>query len=81
MVLMMASRKNFVRLEIRYLVQIDDLNTPDNTFTHSSFFTRMPAVFAFTAEQCGKFFCARMRWENTTGKKSPLSEILCVRIP
>ncbi|MDR3261264.1 MAG: hypothetical protein LBT78_05455 [Tannerella sp.] len=60
---------------------VEDPNTPEETFNRSSFFTRTPAVFDFTAEQRGKFFCTRARWENTTGKKGLLSEILCVRIP
>jgi hypothetical protein len=60
---------------------VEDPNTPEETFSRSAFFTRSPAVLNFTPEQRGKFFCTRARWENTTGKKGQLGEIVCVRIP
>jgi hypothetical protein len=71
-------------IEIIYVVQdsvIEDPNTPEETFTHSAFFTRTPAILDFHAEERGKFFCFRARWESNRGGKGPFCEILCVRIP
>jgi hypothetical protein len=79
-----AKPKGTHGVEIKYVLRdtaIEDPNTPEETFVLSAFFTRSPAVLEFTPEQRGKFFCARARWENTTGKKGLLGEIVCVRVP
>jgi len=79
-----AKAKGAHGIEMKYVVRdtaLEDPNTPEDTFSRSAFFTRSPAVLAFTPEQRGKFFCTRARWENNTGKKGLLGEIVCVRIP
>ncbi|RRJ96240.1 hypothetical protein Ga0100231_020245 [Opitutaceae bacterium TAV4] len=48
---------------------------------HSSFDTRSPFTLEFSAHDRGKtvYFC--LRWENTTGKKGPWSDIFSAIIP
>jgi hypothetical protein len=53
---------------------IDDLHK-------SAFRTESPFDFEFGEEDRGKIFYFCIRWENTTGKKGPWSEIVAVRIP
>jgi hypothetical protein len=53
---------------------IDDLHK-------SAFRTESPFDFEFGEEDRGKIFYFCIRWENTTGKKGPWSEIIAVRIP
>jgi hypothetical protein len=47
----------------------------------SAFSTKSPFDFEFGEEDRGKIFYFCIRWENTTGKKGPWSEIVAVRIP
>jgi hypothetical protein len=53
---------------------IDDLHK-------SSFSSKSPFRFEFKEEDRGKIFYFCIRWENTTGKKGPWSEIVSARIP
>jgi hypothetical protein len=66
--------------EIRWAI-LDHIPVSIEELHESAFSTRSPFDFEFREEDRGKIFYFCIRWENTTGKKGPWSEIIAVRIP
>jgi hypothetical protein len=66
--------------EIRWAI-LDHIPLNIEELHEPAFSTRSPFDFEFREEDRGKMFYFCIRWENTTGKKGPWSEIIAVRIP
>jgi hypothetical protein len=60
---------------------LDSPPTDWEQLVHSSFSTHAPLRLTFNGSERGKILYFALRWENTRGKKGPLSEIFKVIIP
>jgi hypothetical protein len=79
-IILRGKPKGVYGAEVRWAI-LDHVPLNISELHESEFSTRSPFDFEFSEEDRGKIFYFCIRWENTTGKKGPWSEIFEVRIP